>query len=98
VAIGRLAIALIREALKDSCVREEIRAIVATGRDLGPAEVEMIEPLIDAHEAAKVLGMSPAAVRAAAFRGTLPSLHVGRLLRFRRSELLQRAREQTKEV
>jgi excisionase family DNA binding protein len=52
------------------------------------ALADAIEPLIDAREAAKVLGMSAPAVRAAAFRGTLPSIHVGRLLRFRRSALL----------
>ena len=79
---------LVREALKDPAVREEIKAILLDGKEAEPAnEVDLVEPLIDAREAAKILGMSPAAVRAAAFRKTIPSVHVGRLLRFRPSEL-----------
>jgi excisionase family DNA binding protein len=80
---------LVREALKDPAVREQIKAIIREQAPLAPAnDVHLVEPLIDAHEAAKILGTSAAAVRAAAFRKTIPSLHVGRLLRFRRSELL----------
>jgi excisionase family DNA binding protein len=45
------------------------------------------EPLIDVDAAAELLGMTPVAVRAAARRGTLPAVHVGRRVRFRRSEL-----------
>jgi excisionase family DNA binding protein len=86
--ISRAAIEIVREVLKDPMVREEIRAIVRADREAARLEVEISEPLIDAREAAKVLGMSAPAVRAAAFRGTLPSVHVGRLLRFRRSQLL----------
>jgi hypothetical protein len=80
---------LVREALKDPELREEIKAIVIEAGSTSPAnEVDSIEPLIDARGAGKLLGMTAAAVRAAAFRGTLPSHHVGRLLRFRASELL----------
>ena len=84
---------LVREALRDPAVRDEIKAIVLDARQSAPAnDVETIEPLIDAREAGKILGMSAPAVRAAAFRKTLPSVHVGRLLRFKRSELTCSAR------
>lgn len=85
------AIELVRAALVDPAVREEIRAIAFV--DHASPQADVIELLIDAREAGKVLGMSPAAVRAAAYRGTLPSVHVGRLLRFRRSALLQGGQE-----
>jgi excisionase family DNA binding protein len=79
---------LVREALRDPALREEILAIVRAERQSHPAnDVDTVEPLIDAREAGKILGMSAPAVRAAAFRGTLPFVHVGRLLRFRLSEL-----------
>ncbi len=82
------AIELVREALKDPALREEIKAILLDGKPAAAAnDARTIEPLIDEREAGKILGMSPPAVRAAAFRKTLPSLHVGRLLRFKRSEL-----------
>jgi hypothetical protein len=84
---------LVREALRDPAVRQEIKAIVLEGEDRRSAnDVETIEPLIDAREAGKILGMSAAAVRAAAFRKTIPSVHVGRLLRFRSSELTRALR------
>jgi excisionase family DNA binding protein len=79
---------LVREALRDPALREEILAIVRAERRSLPAnDIDAVEPLIDAREAGKILGMSAPAVRAAAFRGTIPFVHVGRLLRFRRSEL-----------
>jgi hypothetical protein len=82
------AIELVREALRDPGLREEIVAIVrADQRSNSANDVDTFEPLIDAREAGKILGMSAPAVRAAAFRGTMPCVHVGRLLRFRRSEL-----------
>jgi excisionase family DNA binding protein len=87
--VARLVVALLREALKDPTIGAEIKAIAFDGRESkAMALADAIELLIDAREAAKVLGMSAPAVRAAAFRGTLPSIHVGRLLRFRRSALL----------
>lgn len=83
---------LVRDALRDPSIRDEIKAIVAT-EDGEPSSVAPAnEPLIDAHAAGTLLGMSAAAVRAAAFRGTLPSHHIGRLLRFRQSELLPQRR------
>ena len=82
------AVELVREALRDPRLREEIMAIVRAEQQSNSAnDVGTFEPLIDAREAGKILGMSAPAVRAAAFRGTIPCTHVGRLLRFRRSEL-----------
>ena len=78
---------LVRGALRDPSIRDEIKAIVV-GDQAHETQTPGPEPLIDAHAAGKLLGMSAAAVRAAAFRGTLPCHHVGRLLRFRTSELL----------
>ena len=76
---------------RDPTIRSEIKAIVAND-NATPRSTSETEPLIDAHAAGKLLGMSAAAVRAAAFRGTIPSHHLGRLLRFRASELLPRQR------
>ena len=83
---------LVREALRHQSIRDEIRAIAsANNAELAHSAADT-EPLVDAHAAGRLLGMSAAAVRAAAFRGTLPSHHVGRLLRFRPSELLPPSR------
>jgi hypothetical protein len=79
---------LLREALRDPSIRDEIKAIVSNDNASRAQMAADNEPLIDAHAAGKLLGLSAAAVRAAAFRGTLPSHHIGRLLRFRPSELL----------
>ena len=46
------------------------------------------DTLLDTAGAAKLLAMTPEAVRQAAYRGTIPCVRVGRRLRFRRSELL----------
>ena len=51
------------------------------------ARIQAPKPLVDAREAAKLLGMSPAAVRAAAYRGTVKSVKVGRSLRFDPNDL-----------
>lgn len=60
------AIELVREALRDPALRSEIKAIVLDGQPSDSAdETETIEPLIDAREAGKILGMSAPAVRAA---------------------------------
>ena len=84
---------LVREALKDRALRAEIKAILQEAENTNSAnDVDTIEPLIDAREAGKILGMSPAAVRAAAFRRRVPSVHIGRLLRFKRSELAKAIR------
>jgi excisionase family DNA binding protein len=80
---------LVREALRDPTVRADILELVKSAASVNDPG---IEPLLDAVEAAKILGMSAPAVRAAAYRATLPCVRVGRLLRFRRSELLASAR------
>ncbi len=43
--------------------------------------------LVDAETAAVLLGMTPGAVRAAARRGTVPCVHIGRSVRFSRAVL-----------
>jgi excisionase family DNA binding protein len=43
--------------------------------------------LLDANEVARLLGLTPRAVRQAAWRGSIPFVRVGRRLRFRRSQL-----------
>ena len=83
---------LVRDALRDPSIRDEIKAIVV-GDQPEEKQAPEPEPLVDAHAAGRLLGMSAAAVRAAAFRGTLPSHHIGRLLRFRPSELLSGRRK-----
>lgn len=50
------------------------------------------DQLLDTEQAAELLGMSEAAVRQAARRGTLPAEYRGRRLRFRRGALLSSGR------
>jgi excisionase family DNA binding protein len=45
--------------------------------------------LLDVGAAAALLQMTSTAVRQAAYRGSIPSVRIGRRLRFRRSELLR---------
>jgi excisionase family DNA binding protein len=80
---------LVRAALRDPAVRADILELVSSA---APVNDTATEPLLDAVEAAKILGMTAPAVRAAAYRETLPCVRVGRLLRFRRSELLAATR------
>jgi hypothetical protein len=58
--------------------------------DEAPKPSNDVELLVDAHEAGRLLGMSPAAVRAAAYRKSIPCVRHGRLLRFRPSDLARR--------
>ena len=60
---------LVREALKDPAVRAEVRAIM----EEAPKPSNDVELVVDAHEAGRILGMSPAAVRAAAFTRASPA-------------------------
>lgn len=53
-----------------------------------------IEPLIDAHEAARLLKLHPVTVRDMASRGTLPGLKIGKVWRFRVSTLDEWVSEQ----
>jgi excisionase family DNA binding protein len=79
--------AAVKEALRDSDVREQIRAIVL---EVSPPSANDVEDLLDARAAAGYLGMTPAALRMAVYRGTIPCVRVGRRLRFRRSQLAPR--------
>lgn len=47
------------------------------------------EQLVDTDEAAKILGLTPAAVRKRVERGQITAVKIGTSLRFRRSDLLQ---------
>jgi excisionase family DNA binding protein len=68
-------------------VLHEIRTIVREEI----AKASFADRLMDATEAAERLGMTEAALRKAAARGTIPCLHLGRRLRFRLSELMGEA-------
>jgi predicted DNA-binding transcriptional regulator AlpA len=70
-------------AIRDG-VFERIRAIIREEIVRAP----FADRLLEASEAAERLGMSEAALRKAAARGTVPCRRIGRRLRFRLSELL----------
>lgn len=70
----------VRQALTDA-IREAMRGDFA-------ATATASDQLVGAEEAARILGMTVAAVRKAATRGTLPCHRVGRRVRFLPSELL----------
>jgi excisionase family DNA binding protein len=80
-------------ALASPKVQQELRRTVT---DVLRAELRMLplggDRLVDAEEAAEILGMTTAAVRKAAMRRTIPAERVGRRLRFRLSSLLARDR------
>ena len=74
-------------ALRDHAlplVRDVIR------EELGRFSGKDPERLVGAEEAARLLDMTPAAVRKAALRGSLPSRRIGRRMRFRVGDLLAR--------
>jgi hypothetical protein len=89
VVAANLAVEIVREALRDEALRGEILKLVRDALAAAPAN-DVPEPLIDAKAAAEMLGMTVPAVRASAYRGSIPCQRVGRLLRFRRSDLLRR--------
>lgn len=53
------------------------------------ASLQEDDALLTAREAAALLGMSPATMYRWSCYGRVPTVKVGRMLRFRRSELLQ---------
>jgi hypothetical protein len=67
----------VKEVLHQT-VREAVRAELA----------DQAEEMLDARAAAKLLSMSPVALRRRALRGQIPCKRVGRSLRFRRADLL----------
>jgi hypothetical protein len=81
-------VAAVKEALRDATIRDQIRAMVLEFASL-PAN-DVVEDLVDVRAAAAFLGMTPHALRMAVFRGAVPSLRIGRRLRFRRSDLVAR--------
>jgi hypothetical protein len=78
-------LAAVKEALHDAEVRAQIRAIVL---ECAPAPANDVEDLLDSRGAAAFLKMTPAALRMAVYRGTVPCVRIGRRLRFRRSDLV----------
>jgi excisionase family DNA binding protein len=78
-----------------SATLSELERLPALVRELAARVAELeakasentADVLLDAKAAAEMLGMSPAAVRQAAYRGSIPCVKVGRRLRFRRSQL-----------
>lgn len=60
----------------------EVRALREELLGKGPDE------LLTTRQAAQVLGLTERAMRQLAHRRTIPAVHVGRRLRFRRSDLL----------
>lgn len=67
-----------------------------SGRELKPGQSQPIEmePLIDAHAAARLLRLHPVTVCELARKGIVPGLKIGRVWRFRPSSLLRWADEQ----
>ncbi len=80
-------VAAVKEALRDSAVRDQIRSIVLECASLPANDVD---DLLDARAAATFLSMTPAALRMAVYRGSIPCVRIGRRLRFRRSDLSRR--------
>lgn len=73
-------------------VQEILHAIVKRAIASETPTEAPTEGLVDAREAARLLGMSVAAVRKAATRGTIPCMRLGRRVRFRPAEILAAAR------
>lgn len=88
IDIGKeLALALLAPEVQRSLqelVREAVRNVMA-GQGDNP------DQLLDAKEAAALLGISVGAVQRAACRGSIPHVRIGRRLRFRRVDLQGRA-------
>lgn len=76
-----LASPRVRAALADT-IRDAVRSELTHGGLVSD------DQLVGAEEAARLLGMTTAAVRKAATRGTLPCQRLGRRVRFKVSELL----------
>ena len=73
-------------------VQELLQGIVKRAMISAVRTAEPTDRLIDAPEAARMLGMSVAAVRKAAIRGAIPCVRLGRRVRFRPTQILATAR------
>jgi excisionase family DNA binding protein len=78
------------EALRHPEVRDFFRDLIAdvVREELDDPRNHNPDQLLPVKEAAALLGMTPAALRQAAARGTIPWRRIGRRLRFRRGDLL----------
>jgi len=79
-------------ALSSPEAAASIKAIVLEAMSEANTGRETIDALLDTKKAAEVLSMTPAAVRKAAERGTIPCVRLGRKLLFRRDELIAATR------
>lgn len=82
------AVALILEALKDPAIRAEVLKIATEAPKAANDVAVEAAGLIDVAAAARLLGLTKASVRARCYRETLPHTRVGKVLRFKRFELL----------
>lgn len=73
-------------------VQEILHAIVKRAIDSAMRTEAPTDRLVDASEAACMLGMSVAAVRKAAIRGAIPCVRLGLRVRFRPAQILAAAR------
>jgi hypothetical protein len=81
---------LLELAKLPAAVAELRRQLDALRGELDRNKVSDSGPLLDVDGAALLLGMTPAALRQAVYRGTLRPIRLGRRLRFRREDLLAR--------
>lgn len=79
-------------ALGKPQVQEILHAIVKRAIGSEAPKDAPTDRLVDAPEAARMLGMSVAAVRKAAIRGAIPCVRIGRRVRFRPAQILAAAR------
>ncbi|MEP6652257.1 MAG: hypothetical protein ABJA82_02800 [Myxococcales bacterium] len=76
------------EAVLRALVREEVAAALAAQQPTQEVPVNDDGPLLDLVDAAALAGMTAAALRARAYRGTIPVTRIGRSLRFKRSDII----------
>lgn len=86
---------MIEGRLYPDVTRGDLDALLALPARVAELEAQIqamrdAEPLIGAETAARLLDMKPSALRKAAYRGTIPCVRVGRLLRFKASDLARR--------
>lgn len=66
----------------------ELRCIAELVADSLAKRIETNEQMLDVHEAAKLLGCSVPTLERRTRDGSIPSIKIGRLRRYRRSELV----------